>query len=242
MIRRDVQPGPDPVDVAVVGGGIYGAAVVFEAARRGLRAVLVERGDFGEATSWNSLRILHGGLRYLQRLDLARFAESVAERRWWMATFPSLVRPLPCLMPLYGDGLRRPTVLRLALALNDLLSAGRNREVPEEVRIPAGRVLNVAETLRRAPGIRADGLRGGALWWDASAPDTQRLLIELLHRANAHGARTWNRVEAVALERRDARADAVSRLRVRDLRADATFVVEASAVSMLNNVASGNET
>ena len=69
-------------DLLVVGGGIYGVALIFEAARRGYRTILLERDDFGGGTSWSSLRIIHGGLRYLQTFDLRRFRESVAERRW----------------------------------------------------------------------------------------------------------------------------------------------------------------
>ena len=69
-------------DIVVVGGGIYGAMLHLEAARSGLRSVLVERGDFGGATSANSLRIVHGGLRYLQNLNVARSVESTRERQW----------------------------------------------------------------------------------------------------------------------------------------------------------------
>lgn len=228
MIRREVHGDHEPFDVAVVGGGVYGAATAYEAARRGLRALLVERDDFGHATSWNSLRILHGGLRYLQSLDLRRFFESVAERRWWMETFPDLVRPLPCLMPLYGDGLRRPSVFRVALGVNDLLSSGRNRGLPERVRLPAGRVLGRAETLELAGFVRPEGLRGGALWWDAASPDTQRLIVELLHRADHHGATAWNRVEAVGLEPHPS-GDGVA-LTLRDLRAGTEFGVAAAVV------------
>ena len=59
----------------VVGGGVYGIALTLEASRRGLKTLLLERSDFGSETSWNSLRIVHGGLRYLQSLDLRRFFE-----------------------------------------------------------------------------------------------------------------------------------------------------------------------
>ena len=78
----------EPYDLAIVGGGVYGIMLALEAARRKLRPVLVERHDFAGATSANSLRIVHGGLRYLQTLDLPRFFESVAERRWLLRHFP----------------------------------------------------------------------------------------------------------------------------------------------------------
>ena len=81
-------------DLIIIGGGIYGAMLSVEAGLRNLRSLLLERDDFGGATSYNSLRIIHGGFRYLQSLDLQRFYESVGERRWFLQTFPDLIQPL----------------------------------------------------------------------------------------------------------------------------------------------------
>ena len=78
------------------------------AAGNGLKTVLLERGDFGAETSFNSLRILHGGLRYLQSLDLRRSRESIREQRWFLRELPDLIHTLPYLLPLYNQGLRRP--------------------------------------------------------------------------------------------------------------------------------------
>jgi glycerol-3-phosphate dehydrogenase len=184
----------------VVGGGVYGIALTLEASRRGLKTLLLERSDFGSETSWNSLRIVHGGLRYLQSLDLRRFFESVSERRWFLRHFPDLVHPLPCLMPLYGQGLKRPSVFRAALATNAILSATRNRGVEPEGYLPAGKVLSSAETLERFPLAPREGLRGAALWYDAAMPDSQRLLLEMLHWACNCGASAINYMKATAYE------------------------------------------
>ena len=124
-----------------------------DAAGRGLSVVLCEQNDLGSATSSASTKLIHGGLRYLQSLDLARFRESVAERRWWLSTFPDLVRPLSCLMPLYGNGLRRPSVLRAALAMNDLLSARRNVGVEPGCALPRGR--GISDVLLAQPHLAA---------------------------------------------------------------------------------------
>jgi glycerol-3-phosphate dehydrogenase len=186
-------------DLIVVGGGIYGIALTLEAARRGLKSLLVERADYGGATSWANLRILHGGLRYLQSLDLARFYESVGERSWFLRHFPDLVRPLPCVMPLYGRGLKRPAVFKAALALNDLLSWRRNRGVARDLHLPNGRLLGVAETGTLFPMVERAGLQGGALWHDAVMLSPERIAIEMLHWACACGARALNRVEAIDL-------------------------------------------
>jgi glycerol-3-phosphate dehydrogenase len=182
-------------DLIVVGGGIYGAMLALEAVRRGLSPLLLERCDFGGATTYNSLRIVHGGLRYLQSLDLPRFRESVQERRWLLQHFPDLVRPLPCLMPLDGRGTRRPWILRGALLVNDLLSADRNRGVVSTRRLEAGRVIDAAETRRLFPGANPQQLAGGALWQDAFAPDMPRVVMETLRWACAHGATALNYLE-----------------------------------------------
>lgn len=197
--RNPAAAAADSYDLIVVGGGIQGAALALESARRGLRPLLIERDDFGGATSWNSYRIVHGGLRYLQHLDLPRFHESVAERRWFLRHFPDLVEPRPFLMPLYGQGARRPSVLRVALALNHLLSRRRNEGVRSDRRLESGGVLTVPETVSLFPDVRREGLRGGALWYDAVMPNSERVLMETLRWATALGARCLNYVEAAGL-------------------------------------------
>lgn len=195
LIRDPQGAAASSYDLLVVGGGFYGAMVTLEAARRGMSVLLVERDDFGGATSWNSLRIVHGGLRYLQSLDLARFRESVAERGWFLRHFPDLVEPIPCLMPLYtsprGGRLRRPSIFRVALAANDLLSSDRH--------LPSGRLLDASATSDLFPDVDRKGLAGGALWHDAVMPDSQRVLIETLRWACLCGARVLNYTEVTGV-------------------------------------------
>jgi glycerol-3-phosphate dehydrogenase len=221
-------------DLIVVGGGIQGAALTLEAARRGLRALLLERDDFGCATSGSSLRILHGGLRYLQSLDLPRFRESVAERRWFLRHFPDLAEPLPCLMPLYdpprGGRLRRTSAFRLALAANDLLSRSRNEGVRADRRLPPSRVLDTAETLRLFPGADRKDLRGGALWYDGYLPDPQRLLSEMLRWACSLGAQALNRIEVSGLLIDQAGNGRVSGVRALDRATGRSLELKASTV------------
>jgi glycerol-3-phosphate dehydrogenase len=190
-------------DLLVVGGGVQGIALILEASRRGLTTLLVERDDFGGATSANSLRIIHGGLRYLQKGDLARFRASVAERRWFLRCFPEIVRPLACLMPLYspprGGVLRRSAVLRMALATDCFLGRRRNEGVPDDRLLPRGRILDPAETARLAPAIDRDGLSCGALWYDAIMPDSAGLLDAMLLWASACGAQALHHVAAEEL-------------------------------------------
>ena len=90
IVRDPQEAAQRPYDLIVVGGGIYGVCLCLEAVRRGLKPLVVERGDFGGATSWNSLRIVHGGLRYLQNLDFKRITESVN-----VAGTSASLRPIP---------------------------------------------------------------------------------------------------------------------------------------------------
>jgi glycerol-3-phosphate dehydrogenase len=186
-------------DLVIVGGGVYGIMLTFEAARRGLRALLLERRDFGGETSSNSLRIVHGGLRYLQTVDFKRFREHVAERRWFMRQFPRLVTPLTCLMPLYGEGVFRVPLFRPMLAFNDLLSGDRNRGVPRIAHLPGSRAITAAEVAQAFPSVRPEGLEGGIIWHDGFIADVSQLFAEVLAQAESGGADALNHVEAKGL-------------------------------------------
>lgn len=186
-------------DLIVVGGGIYGACLLLEASRRGMRSLLVEQNDFGGATSFNSLRIVHGGLRYLQSFDWHRFRESVRERSWLLRNFSGLVKPMGCLMPLYGKGLHRPSLLRLALNTNDACSRSRNRGLPPSHQIPSGRIISREETLKLFPVVDTAGLKGGALWFDGFVADSPRLVIEMLRWSCGQGATALNYLEGCEL-------------------------------------------
>ena len=192
ILVRDPQAfSCDQYDLIIVGGGIYGVTLALEASRRRLTCLLLERDDFGSQTSFNHLRILHGGLRYLQNLDLRRFRDSVGERSWFLRQFPDITRPLDCLMPLSGQGLKRPFFMRLAFLLDTVLAWDHNRTIPQANRLSRGRVLSIEELQRRFPEVLPDQV-GAALWQDGFAPDSPRLLIELLRWACAYGARALN--------------------------------------------------
>src|SRR5712671_819445 len=100
-------------DVLVVGGGIYGLIIAYDAAQRGLSVALIERHDFGSGASFNHLRTIHGGLRYLQTLDLARARESVHERRALAIIAPDFVRTQRFVLPLFSSLMRGPLAMRL---------------------------------------------------------------------------------------------------------------------------------
>lgn len=185
-------------DAIIVGGGIQGVCLLHEASRRGLRALLIEQNDFGGGTSWNSMRILHGGFRYLQTLDLPRYCESVRARRWFMRMFPSMTEPLECLMPLYGGGLKRPEAFRVATVMNSQLVRleGRRRG---EAKLHSGKALSSREMALRLPWIPRTGLRGGGQWADARLLAPERAMMHLIRVAVGRGCRALNYVRAEGL-------------------------------------------
>jgi glycerol-3-phosphate dehydrogenase len=199
-VRRDLGSLEATVhDLLVVGGGIYGACVARDAAQRGLKVALIERNDFGAATSHNSLKLIHGGLRYLQHGDLARIRQSAREQRIWLTIAPHLVRPLEFVVPAYGHGLRGPEVLAGAIRLYEWLTRTERRALPPERRLPPGRRLSAAACRERIPGVRDAGLTGGVAWYDAQMLHADRLLLACIEDAAASGAEVANYVFAEGL-------------------------------------------
>jgi glycerol-3-phosphate dehydrogenase len=178
-------------DVVVVGGGIHGACIAWDAALRGLRVALLERDDFGAATSASSLGIVHGGLRSLARGDLPRMRQSIRERSALLRIAPALVEPLPVMIPTAGNGTQGRLALGAAILLNDLLSLDRNRGLAAGRRLPRGRLLSREACHRLFPGF-PPGASGGALWTDARLLHPERLTLALVRAAAMHGAAVAN--------------------------------------------------
>jgi len=185
-------------DIVIIGGGIYGASVARDAALRGLNVALIEKDDFGAATSANSLRIIHGGLRYLQDGNLKLVRTMTNERATWLRVAPHLVHPRPFLTPTYGHFTRSKLAMGIALAVIDSVGFDRNRGVDTQNRMPGGRILSRAETLERMNWIGPQ-TTGGAMWYDAQIYDSERLLIALIASAADAGAAVANYVQVNGL-------------------------------------------
>src|SRR6478735_7845314 len=184
-------------DVLVVGGGVYGLTIAYDAAQRGLSVALIEREDFGSGASFNHLRTIHGGLRYLQTLDVRRARESIAERRTLARIAPHAVRPLPYALPLYRSVTRGRLAMRTGLLLDRLVGVRRNYNVPPFLKLPPGRVVSRREAIERFPGLRRQGLTGAGVWYDYVTPESDRLTFTWAISAIEHGAVLANHVEAL---------------------------------------------
>lgn len=186
-------------DVLVVGGGVYGACLARAAARGGLNVALLERGDFGSGVSHNSLKIIHGGFRYIQHFDLPRIWESVAAQRGWLRAAPHLVRPLRCVIPAYGYGTRGPLAFAAGICAFHGVTIGRNAGLSGSLRLPPSGILSRRSLLSMYPELDRKDLKGGAYWYDAQMLDANRLIFECVRDAWLHGAAVANHVEVLHL-------------------------------------------
>jgi glycerol-3-phosphate dehydrogenase len=185
-----------PVDLLVIGGGITGAGIARDAALRGFRTALVDKGDFGAGTSSHSSRLIHGGIRYLEQGNLRLVFEASRERRVLLRIAPHLVRPLAFLFPVYR-GARVPAwKLRAGMWLYDALAAFRN--------VKSHRWLGPKQVRRAEPALKDRGLSGAALYYDAQADDA-RLVLATIRSAARAGALVANYAEVTSLLKPDGR-------------------------------------
>jgi glycerol-3-phosphate dehydrogenase len=182
-------------ELIVIGAGINGAAIAREAAVGGIKTLLVERGDIACGTSSASSRLIHGGLRYLEHLELGLVHESLRERERLLECAPHLVEPLELCIPVYRGARRGRWQIGVGLALYDWLSAGKS--------LPSRRAFSRDELLAHMPGLNPDGLVGGASYYDAQVRYPERLVVENVRDAVAHGAAlaTYTRVTRIRVER-----------------------------------------
>lgn len=206
-------------DVLVLGGGINGTGVARDAARRGLSVALVEKEDFGYGTTGRSTRLIHGGLRYLAMRDFALVRESLVERERLFHNAPHLVHPLTFLIPFYEGQRTPPWLLKVGLTIYDAL-AGKSV-------IPTHQTYARNELLELEPGLNPQGLRGGASYGDGQVELVERLCVENVLDAAAHGAVCLNHAPVEGLARD---ADGVFRATVRDAATGETHEARARKV------------
>ena len=205
-------------DLLVVGGGIVGAGIARDAAMRGLKTALVDRGDFASGTSGKTSRLVHGGLRYLKSFKIGLVRQAVRERDRLIRGSPSLVRPLAFTIPTYEGRGMGPLTLRFGLWVYDFLS--RDKVLPKR------RWLTPAKVGEREPGLGDAGLRGGGLYHDALTNDA-RLVLAVLRSAAEGGAVVANHAEVIEVLRDGGR---VSGARIRDRITQDGFELRASVV------------
>ena len=201
MGRRDPEAGvTDQYDIVVIGGGINGAGIARDAALRGAKVILLEKNDFGSGTSSWSSRLIHGGLRYLEHGEIPLVFESLHERRRLRELASHLVRGLKLSIPIYADSRRGKFIIRLGMLAYDLLSVRK--------KLPKHRMLTARELLMEEPGLREEGLTGGAQYFDAQVTFAERLVIENVIAAQEAGAvvRNYSSVIGITVREQEVRS------------------------------------
>jgi len=205
-------------DLLVIGGGIVGAGIARDAAMRGLRVALIERGDFGSGTSSKTSKLIHGGLRYLEQGRLHLVVESLRERHILRTIAPQLVRPLSVMIPVYQGDPRPPWKITAGLFLYDWLALYR--------KIGAHRMLSKREALRRTPKLNPNHLQAVATYSDCQMDDARLCLANIL-QAVSFGAVCCNYVKLSALEKT---AETLTGAVVEETRNAQQFSVKAAVV------------
>jgi len=179
------------VRLAIIGGGINGAGIAWELARRDYDVTLFEKGRCGAQTSSATTKMIHGGIRYLERFHFGLVRESLRDRAWLLEHLPSLVKPIEILLPVYDDSPRSRFTVRVGLTLYDLLAGPHN--------IARHQSLSPDELISRLP-LTPAGLRGGFVYHDAQVDDyaLARLVVS---SAISEGAAVREQTPVTALRR-----------------------------------------
>ncbi len=193
-MERFIEKNPhEKFDVIVIGGGISGASVAYEAATRGLKVALLEKKDFSWATSAATSKMIHGGLRYLVNGEVRLVRESLRERRVLENIAPNYVYPQPIMMMHHKKPLKNTKrVGQVGMLLYDALSYDKNRTWDPCKRIPAHKTISRREVLRQEPHVRAEGLAGASVFCDCMSIFPERLTLAFIKSAVAHGAKAAN--------------------------------------------------
>lgn len=227
-MKRDPRQLTDNVfDLLVIGGGIYGAFIAWDAVSRGLSVAMIEKGDFGHATSANSLKVIHGGLRCLQQGDILRMRRLQKEQQAFIKIAPHLIRPIPFLIPTYKRSLYSKTSFLMAFKLRKLLSRPMDTSFNNQQDLLCGHLLSRKEMLSVFPDIPDTNLTGSAVFYDCLLHHPERLLLSVLHSAVNQGAEILNYtdVDKVLLKK-----DRVTGVQAVDLLSKTKFDIKAKMV------------
>lgn len=195
MLRDPAQLTSREFDLLIIGAGIYGVTAAWDAALRGLDVALIDRGDFGGGTSFNSAKTVHGGVRALQRGAIREMREYMSERRTLCRIAPHLIHPLPFLIPTTFGLKQNRWLLRAYFALNDSLSRDRNDSLDASKHLPPSRLVSREECLHLDPLINPAKVTGGIVWHDCQIYNTDRMALSFVLSGVERGAAAANYVE-----------------------------------------------
>jgi glycerol-3-phosphate dehydrogenase len=179
-------------DIVVIGGGITGTCVAYEAASRGLSVALFEKDDFGQATSSATSKLIHGGLRYLKNLEFGLVRESLTERRVWENIAPNFVYPIPFMVPTYRNFKSNKFFLFIGMVLYDILSYDKGWTWDKSKKLPLHKTIGNKRTRELECCLKTEGLTGSSIYYDCQNINPERLTLHVLKSAMAYGAKAAN--------------------------------------------------
>lgn len=179
-------------DLIIIGGGITGVSVAYEAATRGLKVALFEKADFGEATSAATSKLIHGGLRYLKYFEYGLVRESLTERRVWENIAPNFVYPLPFMIPTYSNFKNNKFILFIGMVLYDILSFDKAFTWDKSKKLPLHKTISAKKTRSIETCVPDKKLTGSSIYFDCQNINPERLTLGVLNSALVFGAKAAN--------------------------------------------------
>jgi len=231
-VRRDLDAlKNNTFDLIIIGGGVSGSAIAWDASLRKMKVALIEKKDFGHATSAATSKLIHGGLRYLENFEFGVVRESLRERRLLERNIPHLAFPLPFILPVYDYLPISAFILRIGLLLYDMLSFDKNELPYSEKFLPNHQWISRDKILSLEPRMNARGLKGGFLYYDVINKFPERANMEYVLSAVQEGAVAANYVEFIDLVTNASKGTAqVTGVRVKDKPGGEEFEIKGKAV------------
>ncbi|RME88479.1 MAG: glycerol-3-phosphate dehydrogenase/oxidase [Candidatus Hydrogenedentota bacterium] len=231
-MKRDIEAlSSQEFDIVIVGGGISGACIAWDAITRGLKVALIERKDFGHATSMATSKLIHGGLRYLAQYQFGVVRESLRERRFFEKNLPHLIFPLGFLLPIYDFTPTSRFLLGAGLTLYDLLAYDKNELSDPDKHLANHKWLSKEKALEVDPNLNPKGLKGAFYYYDGLNRLPERTNMEFITSSAAHGAVIANYTEAVDFLKETASDTVfVKGIRAKDLETGKEFDIHAKVV------------
>ncbi len=216
-------------DLVIIGGGITGACLAADAAMRGLSVALVEKGDFGAATSSASSKLLHGGIRYLQQLNFAKVRESAKERVYFQQLAPHLTYYIPFIIPTYTSFSKGKLVMKTAMMLYEFICTGQDSVLRDgSKKVPASHFLSRQDVKKVVPGLQSEEITGGVVFYESHMYSSERMTLGFVETAQQHGASVANYLEVQSFLGAD--KGRVQGVQVKDRLSGESFEIQASLV------------
>jgi glycerol-3-phosphate dehydrogenase len=195
-MERDIEQLPHTTfDIVILGGGITGACLAHDAALRGLRVALVEKDDFGMSTSSASSKLLHGGIRYLQKLQFGKVRESARERAYFQKIAPHLTSYVPFLIPTFQrDVMKGKLALTAGMVVYRMLCSGLNGTINDPAKkAPSGRLFGKSATFKKVPLLKnISGINGSHTLYESHIHNSERMTLAFIKSAVKNGASVAN--------------------------------------------------